>query len=90
MQRLAAIKRDPIFASGSYTLTALPQDVLLAVYEQGGRRVAGLYSLHGKPALVSFPAPNSVYHDLIDGRPVEIYENQLSTDGRPVVLELHA
>ena len=90
LQRLAAIKHDPIFASGSYTLTALPQDVLLAVYEQDGRRVAGLFSLRGKPALVTFPAPNGVYQNLIDGSPVEIFENQLSTGGSPIVLELQA
>ena len=85
---LAAIKRDPIFAEGSYTLTALPHDVLLAVYEQNGRRVAGLFSLRGASALVRFPAPNGVYHDSITGRPVEIYENQLATDGQPLILEL--
>ena len=50
LTRLAAIKRDPIFAEGSYTLTALPHDVLLAVYEQNGRRVAGLFSLRGASA----------------------------------------
>lgn len=90
LQRLAAIKRDPIFASGSYTLTALPQDVLLAVYEQDGRRVAGLFSLRGRPALVTFPAPNGVYQNLIDGSLVEIFENQLSTGGSPIVLGLQA
>ena len=88
LTRLAAIKRDPIFAEGSYTLTALPHDVLLAVYEQNGRRVAGLFSLRGASALVRFPAPNGVYHDSITGRPVEIYENQLATDGQPLILEL--
>ena len=88
LQRLAAIKRDPIFAAGSYTLTALPHDVLLAVYEQDGRRMAGLFSLRGSPALVRFPAPNGVYQNLIDGSPVEIFENQLSTGGSPIVLEL--
>ena len=63
-------------------------DVLLAVYEQNGRRVAGLFSLRGASALVRFPAPNGVYHDSITGRPVEIYENQLATDGQPLILEL--
>ena len=56
--------------------------------EQNGRRVAGLFSLRGASALVRFPAPNGVYHDSITGRPVEIYENQLATDGQPLILEL--
>ena len=64
--------------------------MLLAVYEQDGRRVAGLFSLRGKPALVTFPAPNGVYQNLIDGSLVEIFENQLSTGGSPIVLELQA
>ena len=59
--------------------------MLLAVYEQNGRRVAGLFSLRGASALVRFPAPNGVYHDSITGRPVEIYENQLATDGQPLI-----
>ena len=63
-------------------------DVLLAVYEKDGRRMAGLFSLRGEAALVRFPAPNGVYHDCITGRPVEIYENQLATDGQPLILEL--
>ena len=62
--------------------------MLLAVYEQNGRRVAGLFSFRGESALVRFPAPNGVYHDRITGRPVEIYENQLATDGQPLILEL--
>ena len=87
LAKLAEIKRDPIFQTGSYTLTALPHDVLLAVYEQDGRRLAGLFSLRGEPALVTFPAENGVYRNLIDGSAVELYENQLATNGEPVILE---
>ena len=86
LAHLAAIKRDPIFAEGSYTLTALPHDVLLAVYEKDGRRMAGLFSLRGESALVRFPAPNGVYQNCIDGSPVEIYEEQLAIHGEPIVL----
>lgn len=84
---LAGIKRDPILQTGSYTLTALPHDVLLAVYEQDGRRLAGLFSLRGAAALVTFPAENGVYRNLIDGSAVEIFENQLATNGEPIILE---
>ena len=88
LAHLAKLKRDPIFAEGSYTLTALPHDVLLAVYEKDGRRMAGLFSLRGESALVRFPAPNGVYRNCIDGSPVEIYEEQLAIGGEPIVLSL--
>ena len=88
LAHLAKLKRDPIFAEGSYTLTALPHDVLLAVYEKDGRRMAGLFSLRGESALVRFPAPNGVYQNCIDGSPVEIYEEQLAIGGEPIVLSL--
>ena len=88
LAHLAKLKRDPIFAEGSYTLTALPHDVLLAVYEKDGRRMAGLFSLRGESALVRFPAPNGVYQNCIDGSPVEIYEEQLAVGGEPIVLSL--
>ena len=87
LAKLAEIKRDPIFQTGSYTLTALPHDVLLVVYEQDGRRLAGLFSLRGEAALVTFPAENGVYRNLIDGSAVEIFENQLATNGEPIILE---
>ena len=86
LAHLAELKRDAIFAEGSYTLTALPHDVLLAVYEKDGRRMAGLFSLRGESALVRFPAPNGVYRNCIDGSPVEIYEEQLAIHGEPIVL----
>ena len=86
LAHLAELKRDAIFAEGSYTLTALPYDVLLAVYEKDGRRMAGLFSLRGESALVRFPAPNGVYQNCIDGSPVEIYEEQLAIHGEPIVL----
>ena len=86
LAHLAELKRDAIFAEGSYTLTALPHDVLLAVYEKDGRRMAGLFSLRGESALVRFPAPNGVYQNCIDGSPVEIYEEQLAIHGEPIVL----
>lgn len=88
LAHLAELKRDPIFAEGSYTLTALPHDVLLAVYEKDGHRMAGLFSLRGESALVRFPAPNGVYRNCIDGSPVEIYEEQLAIGGEPIVLSL--
>ena len=88
LAHLAELKRDAIFAEGSYTLTALPHDVLLAVYEKDGRRMAGLFSLRGESALVRFPAPNGVYQNCIDGSPVEIYEEQLAIHGEPIVLAL--
>ena len=88
LAHLAELKRDTIFAEGSYVLTALPHDVLLAVYEKDGRRMAGLFSLRGESALVRFPAPNGVYQNCIDGSPVEIYEEQLAINGEPIVLAL--
>lgn len=85
LKTLAKLKRDPIFSEGSYTLTALPQDVLLATYEQAGRHVVGLFSLRGQSALLNLPVPNGTYVNLLGGQAVEVYENQLAVCAEPVI-----
>lgn len=90
LAKLAAIKRDPIFAEGSYTLTAQPNDVLVAEYVSQQRRLVGVFSLRGQSSLLSLPAQNGTYVNLIDGSSVEIYENQLAVNGKPIIFELQA
>lgn len=85
---LGRIKRDPIFSADSYTLTALPHDVVLGEYRQGARRMFGLFSLRGESAVCDVPVPNGTYRNLLDDTPVEVYERQLATDGRALIFEV--
>lgn len=87
LSMLAQLKRDPIFRDGSYSLTALPHDVVLAEYRLGTRRLLGLFSLRAESALCAVPVSNGTYRNLLGGAPVEVYEQQLATDGRPLIFE---
>lgn len=87
LSMLARLKRDPIFRDGSYSLTALPHDVVLAEYRLGTRRLVGLFSLRAESALCAVPVSNGTYRNLLGGSPVEVYEQQLATDGSPLIFE---
>ena len=84
--RLAALKRHPLMAEGSYTLSAYGQ-ALLAGYRRDSRRLIGLFSLDGGPTRVQVDLPDGAFENLLDGRPVRVECGLLTTDGEPVVIE---
>ncbi len=86
LKTLIAMKKDPLFAKGVYELRACPDDVLLASWKAKGRRAWGLFSLKGKPAVVSVPVAEGCHTNLLDGASVWVEGGLLRTDGRPVIL----
>ena len=87
-QRLSALRRRPLFATGSYRVDALPGDVLRAVYQQGAQKLVGVFSVRGGSALAAVEVPDGWYENLIDGEHVEVRGGLLSCHGAPVALEL--
>ena len=85
---LARIRKDPLLADGSYTVRALPGDALLCTHRGAAGTLAGAFSLRGTPAVLETGLPDGVYENRIDGSPVEIYEEQLAINGKPIVLVL--
>ncbi len=87
MARLAEIKRDRIFAEGSYSVAAHPCGALTASYTLPGRRVFGLFPAGGRAALVESGLPDGQYADLITGETVEVCFGMVGTGGRPVIID---
>ena len=88
IQRLAAMKKDPLFSQGVYTLKACENDVLMARWQLPGRRALGLFSLKGKRALIPVDVPTGAYPNLPDGRVIRVEEGMIALDGEPVILLL--
>lgn len=88
LQRLAAIKRDPIFTDSRYQLTALPRDILLATHTHGNDLALGIFSLRGEDSLVEVPLPDGNYENQITGELVEVYAGTVRIQGEPMILVL--
>ena len=88
LKKLAAIKRDPIFADSTYTVTALPHDVLLAVHTSEKGRMVGVFSLRAEASLVEAGIPDGVYENLITGEPVDVFAGKLAITCEPIIIRL--
>ena len=84
--RLSGIKRDPVFADCSYTVTAPSEDTLVALREHDGRKMLGVFPLRGEGGLVRVEFEDGVYENLISGEAVEVFRGMLSSNGLPVIL----
>lgn len=87
LQRLAALKRNPLLAEGAYHAEALPQDLLRVVYRSGERRLVGVFSLKGASGPAEVPVPDGRYEDLIGGGAVEVRNGMVACQGHPLVLQ---
>ena len=86
LQRLAQIKRDPIFADSSYQVQALPGGILMASHTHGKEILVGIFSTRGEKGLVKTMLPDGIYENRITGEPVEVREHRAATRGEPIIL----
>lgn len=86
MTRLAAIKKDTLFADSTYRVEARGEDFLVAAHEKNGRKALGVFAVTGKTALVSVDYPDGVYTNLIDEKPVEVFRGRIVSHGEPIIL----
>ena len=84
--KLAAIKKDALFADSTYHVTAQGEDFLIATHEKDGRTALGVFAVTGKTALVKVDFPDGVYTNLIDKRPVEVFRGRIASHGEPIIL----
>lgn len=86
MTKLAKIKKTPIFTDSRYSVTALPDQVLLAVHEREGEQLIGIFSVGGKDAEVQVSLPEGCYEDLISGNTVTVANGCVRTRGTPLMI----
>lgn len=87
LRRLAAMKRDPIFAHSAYHARALPGDILYATHRDGGRKLIGVFTLKGACGPVAVEAADGSYENLADGGTVEVKFGTVSCQGKPLIFE---
>lgn len=86
LSRLIAMKKDPIFSSGVYSIEARPHDILVAAWEQGDRKLVGIFSLKGKKGVVKVPLENGSYRNLLGDEPSAVRFGVVSMGGKPMIL----
>ncbi len=85
LRTLAQIKRDALFAEGTFHVTAQPGDVLVAVWEAGERKAVGIFCIRGSEMLVDVPLAGGTYENLLGGT-VEVHEGRLCAQGEPILV----
>ncbi len=87
LRLLYRIKQDPIFAQGSYTVAAMPRDILLAAYEWEDRKMVGVFSVRGESSLIKAGIPDGTYENLLGGI-CQVCDGCVATDGEPIILSV--
>ena len=86
LKTLIAMKKDPLFADGVYTLEARPRDVIVASWTLGERKAVGVFSLRGSSAAVNVPLADGSYRSILNDRVYPVDYGTVSTAGEPVIL----
>ena len=87
MQKMAKIRRSPIFAASQYAVTAPTEDVLLAVHTSREGTYVGLFPVGGKGALVEVDVPDGTYRDDFSGGTAEVHFGKVSCGKKPVIFK---
>ncbi|WP_438491466.1 alpha-amylase family glycosyl hydrolase [Paenibacillus sp. IHBB 3054] len=85
---LNVIKKKEIIARSVCLLRAEEADIVVGTHTWGAQKLAGVFSLKGKPAEVKLDFPDGVYRNLIDGSEVTVSKGKLFCAAAPVILEL--
>lgn len=86
LKQLIAMKKDPLFSDGVYTLEAQENDVIVSGWTLGAKTAVGVFSMKGQPFTVSVPLPDGAYRDLIGDADRTVRGGVLSGSGEPVIL----
>lgn len=86
LKALIAMKKDPLFADGVYSIEARPNDVIVGTWTLQNRKAVGVFSMKGKPVRTEVPLPDGAYRNLLSGERCAVTSGILSASGRPIVL----
>ncbi len=85
LKKLIAMKKDPLFSDGVYTLEARENDVIVSTRTLGDRKAVGVFSMHGEAAPVAVPLADGTYTDLLSGAAYAVQSGAVMSEGRPLV-----
>lgn len=87
LSNLSRIKKDPLFTDSQYTLTALPENVILGTHEREGEKLVGVFCLGGMGAEVPVPLEDGCYRELLSGQKQTVSGGCVRTPGTPMILK---
>ena len=86
LKTLIAMKKDPLFADGVYTIEAKERDVIVSTWTKGDRKAIGVFSMRGNSAAVAVPLEDGRYRNILNGRDCPVDYGTVSTAGEPIIL----
>ena len=87
IRRLCDIRRDDLFAFGSFSAKVVGKTVI-AQLARGQERMAGFFCTDGRWTAVPCDLPEGDHEDLLTGGTVRVDEGLLPLTGEPVILKL--
>ena len=85
LKKLIAMKKDPMFSDGVYTLEARENDVIVSTWTKGGRRAVGVFSMRAKAASVEVPLPDGAHVEVLSGAICTVANGTVSVSGKPMI-----
>ncbi len=85
LQKLIAMKKDPLFSDGVYTLEARENDVIVSTWTLENRRAVGVFSMRGQSASVDVPLPDGTYFELLSGTAFPVQNGSVACAGAPLI-----
>lgn len=85
LKKLIAMKKDPLFSDGVYTLEARENDVIVSTWTLGNRRAVGVFSMRAKAASVEVPLPDGAYAELLSGARAAVQNGTVGVSGKPMI-----
>ena len=87
LQNLYRIRQNPLLRHSTYSVRVSPDDFLVAEHRSGSHRLIGVFSVKGHRGTVPVDLPSGVYGNQIGGKPVEVRNGTIYSEGAPVILE---
>lgn len=89
IQKLAKMKKDPIFAQNyGYRIISHSQDVLHYEYENEHERKVGIFNVGNATGVLKVDLPEGVYTHCVTREPVEVRFGTLPLSKRPIIFTI--
>lgn len=85
LKKLIAMKKDPLFCDGVYTLEARENDVIVSSWTLGNRKAIGVFNMRAKAASVAIPLADGTYSELLSGIEHRVVNGTVDSSGKPMI-----
>ena len=87
LRHLSDIKHHDLEADDAFDAQADDEhDIAVLLRQSAKRKKVGVFSLKSESAMVTVPAPDGEYENLIDGSRVTVRDGKLFCSGKPIIV----